>query len=365
MHSEHETAFSEIRDILANYDLGELVSIERDELGYVNTSHKIETLIEGERKKYFFRRYKMGIQETEIQFEHSVINHLLDKDFSLVAKVLSTRQGVTYYKYFTDEKGRYPIFYAIFEFLRGEDKYNCVDPHPSLLEMMNSAVVQAEFHHAVVDLVPNGQRFEPKILDLVPQITAKIHHNLKSSKGTIFDHYLRENEELIHESCDEAEQYFAALEPLKWNEILIHCDYHPGNLKFDGEEVVGLFDFDWSKIDLRSFDVALAIWYFFANWHGDQDGVLRIDEARIYLQEYQSTLSKLHALDPLDNYELQHFPMMINLGNLYVLNWAISDFYTNDVDPELYLMWLKHCVNFTQWFSGSGQQLIEQDLIGY
>lgn len=364
MHSEDETAFSEIKDILANYDLGELVAIKRDEIGYVNTSYGIETLIEGEKKKYFFRRYKTGIQETEIQFEHSVINHLVDKDFKLAAKLLSTKQGGTYYKYFADENEQYPVFYAIFEFLKGEDKYDCVDPHPSPMEIKNAAAVQAKFHHAVVDLEPRGQRFEPKILDLVPQITTKIDHNLKSSKGTVFDRYLRENQGLIKESCAQAEQYFSGLQTENWLELLIHGDYHPGNLKFEGEEIVGLFDFDWSKIDLRSFDVALGIWYFFANWRGDLDGVIRIDEARAYLQEYQSTLSELPDLVPLDENVLPHFPMLINLGNLYVLNWAVTDFYTNEVDPDLYRMWLKHCVNFTNWFSGVGQQLMERDLIG-
>ena len=365
MQSEQETAFSEIKDILANYDLGELVSIERNEIGYVNTSYGIETLLEGEKKKYFFRRYKTGIQETEVQFEHSVINHLLDKEFCLVAKVMSTRQKDTYYKFFADDIVQKPLFYAIFEFLRGEDKYDCVDPHPSLVEIKNAAAVQAKFHHAVVDLTPRGKRFEPKILDLVPQITTKIDRYLKSSKGTVFDHYLRENQRLIQESCTQAEQYFAALQTENWVEILIHCDYHPGNLKFEGEEIVGLFDFDWSKIDLRSFDVALATWYFFTNWRGDLDGVLRVDEARDYLQKYQSTLCELPALDPIDENVLPHFPMLVNLGNLYVLNWAVTDFYANEVDPELYRMWLKHCVNFTKWFSNTGKRLIERDLIDF
>ena len=132
---------------------------------------------------------------------------------------------------------------------------------------------------------------------------------------------------------------------------------------FEDEQVVGLFDFDWSKIDLRSFDVALAIWYFFTSWRDGQDGVLRTDEARVFLDQYQSTLGKHPDLKPMDQNELQNLPMMVNLGNLFVTNWAVTDFYKNDVDPEDYLMWLRHCVSFTSWFSSSGYQSMQRELI--
>ena len=44
MNSDQSAAFSEIKDILANYDLGDLLSIERNKPGYVNTSYAIETM---------------------------------------------------------------------------------------------------------------------------------------------------------------------------------------------------------------------------------------------------------------------------------------------------------------------------------
>ena len=363
MNIEQDAAFSEVKDILANYDLGDLLTIERNDRGYINTSYAIETIDNRERKRYFFRRYKSGIQETEIQFEHSVINHLLEKDFLLVARVFATKQGSTYCKKYSDGDLDIPTYYAIFEFLGGENKYTCVDPHCSLLEIKNSAAVQARFHHAVVDLSPQGQRLEPNILDLLPQIKKTIDHSIQISKGTIFDSYLQENAALIQDSCTEVQRYFADVQTSNWIQTVIHCDFHPGNLMFEDEQVVGLFDFDWSKIDLRSFDVALAIWYFFTSWRGGQDGVLRTDEARVFLDQYQSTLGKLPDLKPMDQNELQNLPMMVNLGNLFVTNWAVTDFYKNDVDPKDYLMWLRHCVSFTSWFSGSGYQSMQRDLI--
>ncbi len=362
MELGQDSAFSEVSKILAYYDLGDLITIERNDRGYINTSYAIETLSRGERKRYFFRRYKSGIQEMEIKFEHSLINHLLEKNFSLVARVYATKQGSTYCRFYEQENLDRPIFYAIFDFLPGEDKYTCVDPHCTALEIKNSAAVLAGFHNAVADLAPQGQRFEPKILELLPQIQERINQSSRLSKGTIFDSYLYENASLIQDSCQEAERYFADLQTPNWSQIVIHCDFHPGNLKFEQEEVVGLFDFDWSKLDLRSFDVALAIWYFFTSWQGDQDGVFRVDEGRAFLREYQSTLRRLPNLDPMTRSELENLPMMILLGSLYVVNWAVTDFYSRDVDPEDYKMWLRHCVNFTRWFSSSGHQLMQGEL---
>ena len=36
-----------------------------------------------------------------------------------------------------------------------------------------------------------------------------------------------------------------------------HYDSHPGNLQWAAEEVMGIFDFDWAKMDLRLFDVGM------------------------------------------------------------------------------------------------------------
>jgi hypothetical protein len=41
---------------------------------------------------------------------------------------------------------------------------------------------------------------------------------------------------------------------------------------------------------------------------------------------------------------------MINAGNLYVLSWTILDYYQKDVDPDEYLKYLNHHINFTNWF---------------
>jgi homoserine kinase type II len=133
-------------------------------------------------------------------------------------------------------------------------------------------------------------------------------------------------------------------------EVVIHCDYHPGNLKFSGEQVSALFDFDWSKVDLRAFDLALALWYFCTSWQGAQDGHLRLNWVKIFLDAYQKHLRAHPGIGPLSPAEIDYLPILINAGNLYVLNWTILDYYAKDVDPQEYLVFLQHSLGFTRWF---------------
>ncbi len=139
----------ELREILSQYALGELLGYEKDVRGTVNTSYTIETATPAGKKRNFLRRYKWWIKEEELIFEHSVITHLMENGFDLVAGVLKTRDGRTYIRR-EDEGGA--AFYAIFEFLRGEDKYTWIDPGCEASEIRSSAVTLARFH--VTSTVP-------------------------------------------------------------------------------------------------------------------------------------------------------------------------------------------------------------------
>jgi homoserine kinase type II len=351
MKLDEFAAGSEIERILANYDLGELLDFDRDERGYNNTSYAITTRRNKTVQQYFFRRYKSGIQEEEIIFEHDIVNHLLSKKFAPIARVFRTKGGNTYCIQFDEGDQKRQIFYAIFDFIPGEDKYTWVENECSNLELQRSAEILAQYHHAVADLQPGGHRFEPKIFELIPQIGENILSSLNQLKGTAFDAYLQDHIDDILANLSFAKEYLKSNIFSDCPQIVIHCDYHPGNLKFDGEQVVGLFDFDWSKIDYRCFDVALAIWYFSSIWKGEFDGTLIQDKVQVFLNSYQTTLSALPDLVPLNETELRHLPIMIGMANLYILNWTIPDYYSKDVDPEEYLIYLKHGVNFIRWFA--------------
>jgi len=333
----------ELIEVLSHYDLGELAEFEKNERGFVNTSFAIQTLADGVTTKRFFRKYKVGVKEEELLFEHSVVERLVACGSPPVARIARTRQGRTFV---VRTEGENPVFYAIFDYLPGDDRYTWVAPHCTRTELVSAARVLAQFHSAVSDLLPAGKRSEARIAELLPQLSLYVAECLSRSKGSAFDQYLCEHQELIQESITQMLGVLNEPDVRELPQLVVHCDYHPGNLKFEGEQVSGLFDFDWSKIDARCFDVGLALWYFTAAWEGEHDGELRVDELETFLAAYQEALSSLLGIGPLSAIELKYLPDMIAAGNLYILNWTIQDYYHKDVDSQEYLVYLRHGVNF-------------------
>jgi homoserine kinase type II len=170
------------------------------------------------------------------------------------------------------------------------------------------------------------------------------------SKGTVFDAYVQAHLDLVRRGIHVAGSALSVPGADLMPQIVIHCDYHPGNLKFEGDRVTGLFDFDWAKVDWRAFDVALAVWYFCTSWEGASDGQVALERAGVFLRAYQDHLRQHAGLGPLSGPEAGLFASMISAANLYVLNWTIMDFCGKDVDPQEYLVYLRHSVNFAVWF---------------
>jgi homoserine kinase type II len=347
-----------IVSVLDHYNLGQLVDYERDERGFVNTSYVIHTIHQGERRGYLLRRYRKGTREEEVIFEHSIIQHLVNAGFPLVAKVLPTKADRRYVGLPEGEEfgDRSLAFYAIFELLSGEDRFTWVDPVCSPEELSTSAAVQAQFHHQIHGFMPEGQKDEPGILELLPRISERLRRYATRTPHTVFDRFFLKHRSFLIDVAERTRDSLLTMGADKLNRCVIHCDYHPGNLKFKGGHVVGLFDFDWSKVDLRSFDVALALFYFCTGWKGEADGVLRLDEVKLFIHAYQETLRGKAGLGPLSPRELVTIPVMVQAANLYVLNWVVEDYDHGQVDPAAYVRYLRHGVSTGRWLQWPGSQ---------
>jgi homoserine kinase type II len=345
---------AELREILAHYDLGALAGHERDQRGFVNTSFAVDLVKNGKTTRYFLRKYKQGIREEEIQFEHSVIERLVQAGSPPVARLHRTREGNTYLR--REPAGDLAESYcAVFDYLPDEDRYTWVGPRCTPAEIRNSASVQAQFHQALHGFTPRGRRVEAKILDLLPEVREFLASVPERSKKTIFDEYLIDRLDFLQNDLRETLAELAEPAARRLPQTIIHCDFHPGNLKFRGAEVTGLFDFDWSKVDLRAFDVALALWYFFVTWDEPRDGELRLGDVALYLASYQGALHASSGMLPLTQAEGRYLPHLINAASHYVLNWTVLDFYNKHVDAQEYLVYLRHSVRFSEGFRAPGQ----------
>jgi homoserine kinase type II len=246
-----------LRGIL-EYDLGEAPT---KKTGAYRHCFAIQTIKDGQRRQYFLRKYKTGIREPEIQFEHSLINHLVEVGAPPVARLHRTREGDTFVRQFAGAGDQEGVFFAIFDFLPGEDRYTWVGPRCSAAELHNSAVVLAQFHNAVSGFQPQGQRAEAKIFDLLPQIAAGVAACPTRTKNTAFDACLLERGPALLQDIAATQAVLSEPEALALPQLVVHCDYHPGNLKFSGSQVTGLF-VSINQGRRRCLDVASALWYF-------------------------------------------------------------------------------------------------------
>jgi homoserine kinase type II len=331
------------------YNIGDLMNFEQIHLGSVNKSFIIRTDGQIKKKMYFFRKYNPGKSEKEIEFEHSVITHLNKKHFELVSGLIHTKDGKT----FVNRNQGQDHFYAIFDILPGKDRYSWINPNCSKNDLKNAGDILAKFHNIIFDLKPDKKRCEPKIRDLMPVIAQNISNCSKKRDETPFGIYLHKKLDIILSTINQTTNIFLfGLEGCEYKDLVqmvIHCDYHPGNLKFQNNAITGLFDFDWSKVDIRCFDVALAITYFCAIWGGKGNSRLHMEKTTLFFNAYQK--ASVIGAGPLSGPELKYLPYMIKAANIYVINWVIQDFYKEVInsDPGVHIKYLKHYIRFLTW----------------
>jgi homoserine kinase type II len=348
-----------LREMLTTYyTIGSLVDVKKLDRGYVNVSYELEAVQSGKKQRYFLRRYKRGIREEEVRFEHSIVKHLMNKKFPLSAGLIFRKDGATYVKETEEREGEIEeVYFAVFEFLKGEDKYTWDNPACSKKELADAARVLARYHDAVCDLKFEGRRYEARIIDLLPTIPGNLMKYAKRTGSTKFDAYfLKHLDYTLHVIEDTVKQMDREVyEELP--QLAIHSDYHPGNLKFKKGAVVGLFDFDWSKIDVRCFDVALAMTYACTTWEGKNDGDLLLDRILLFLKAYQDEVSTMQGIGPLRDSEIDFLPVMVKASNLYVLNWDVDDYYIKKPNPYEYLIYLMHNVRTMRWIEENWDNL--------
>jgi len=350
-----------IVETASQYDIGIVTDVYEIFGGYVNRSFGIYTDKNGEKKEYFVRLYKKGVTEKEIQFEHALISFVKENGLAMAAGIYRTRDGKSYLKK-TVGAGEAAIdrYLAVYEFLPGEDKYTWIDNALNDEEYASAAEVLAIFHNASRNFDPSGlERIEPKIMELMPALIDKFKEYAGTDWNDKFTEYYLKNLDSILEEIDSIKIPAADLAKMPLNPI--HCDFHPGNLKYEDNKAVGIFDFDWSKIDLRLFDLGLGLAYCCSSWKDEQDGTLLLDQSAVFLRAYQNKLKELGGLEPLNEVEKRHLPTLLAAGNMYLIFWALRDYYGNlgRLNVFEYLTYLQHQVKLMNWIRKNRETILE------
>ncbi len=347
------------------YHLGEITAYQRVSRGQVNTGHVVETILDQKRSKYFIRQYHPDRKIAEIEFEHALINHLVAKKFEYVGRVIQTTTGQTYVQLPMDRDGSGPVgIFAVFDFLSGNVQYDWTPPLCDHHALESAAETLARYHRAVADWQPVNGWARPGIVEQLAHTEAQLQAYCHDAGDTPFDVSLLDHLDLISQTNGSVLRALRTPMYGQLPRLAIHGDFHPGNLTFQQGRVSGLFDFDWARMDVRCFDVALSIFYFCVQWQEGVDGQLDTDRAAAFLQAYQNTLRGKPGIGALNNIEQRFLGDMILAADIYVLGWILSDFYTGPVDVNQHTDYLRHGLNYLRWADENNSQRLWHDIIG-
>ena len=358
---------TQIKEVVeTNYDLGEVKEVYEIFGGYVNRSFGVICEKDGQRTDYFVRKYKAKFNSEanpdDILYEHMLINYCKEHGLKEAAYVYTAKNGTTMVSLVDqDETGKdLKRYFAVYDFLQGEDRYTWINNENTPTEFRNLGALTARFHNYGQAFDPGKlAKAEPKIQYLLPtfeglftrlagrELPDSIFHAFFNSKLPEIIKCIKKNQ-----IPDEA---FA-----KMPETPIHSDLHAGNVKWEGDDCTGIFDFDWSKIEKRLFDLSFAIVYCCSSWRPEKDGILRLEDCRSYLEGYNAQLKKLGQLEPLNETEKKYFPMMIGAACQYLINWCTNLFFYED--PELVndyeaLYYLLHITRLMDWIEDHKEDL--------
>jgi homoserine kinase type II len=351
----------QIKEVVEGYyDLGKVIEIYEIFGGYVNRSFGVICEKDGRKEDYFVRKYKAKFNSeanpNDILYEHNLINYCLGNGLKEAAKVHQSKNGTTMVSLVDqDENGKdLKRYFAVYDFLPGEDRYTWVFNENTPDEFRNLGALIARFHNYGLGFEPGKlAKAEPKIQYLLPtfvDLFSKLA--ARDVPGSAFHSYFNSRLPDIIANIKKNQIPDAAFQ--KMPETPIHSDLHAGNVKWQGDDCTGIFDFDWSKIDVRLFDIAFALVYCCSSWRPESDGVLRLDDCRYFLEGYNQQLKKLNRLEPLNDTEKEHFPAMMGAAVQYLINWCTALFFyedptlVNDYEALYYLLHITRLMDWTE-----------------
>nr|WP_298895392.1 homoserine kinase [uncultured Altererythrobacter sp.] len=234
----------ELAELIAAYDVGELVSAKGIAEGVSNSNWIIETTgIDGTGARFILTMYERRIELSDLPFFLSLLDHLAERGCP-VPGTIHDRNGAAF-RMIGDKA------VALIEFLPGVS----VD-YPTADQAYSVGKALAQMHQAVDD-------FE--------------HQRHQSMGLAEWDHTINRCGAEALDSIDPALADFAFNElsvfagdwPGGLPHGVVHCDLFPDNVLMLGNEVSGLIDFYFAATDFFAYDLAVthAAWSFERGGH--------------------------------------------------------------------------------------------------
>ncbi len=348
------------RVLRRHYNLGNLIHAKRNVLGYMNANYEVETEKGQKRIRSMVRVYRPGLPKEDIDFEHTLLKELSRRSFHYAPQPIHARTGHSYVQteqdIFSEEQGYYA---AVFEYKEGEDKYSWDRPLCTDEELRNSAAVLAHYHTIIHRWTPRVNAKSHCTLENLPDMCQAWQMFRRFDTADAFSAHFDGQLDFLCGRAKRLLAWKAATDLSDLPIIAVHGDYHPGNLKYRAGRVVAVLDFDWSHMDYRIYDIGLAVFYFCGSWQTDSNGRIRLDRMDHFLKAYQRAAKEHSWIEPLFPDETACLPQMIQLANLFIIDWAVNHYFTRGGATVKYMEYLQHGVRVAQWLENNSQRLIE------
>lgn len=350
----------EVRHLLTTrYDLGEVTEVWPISGGYINWSFGARAVSGDGESLYFVRKYNRGTDGDAVRYEHALIDQLVHRGFDKVAPVLRTGDEASFVTLRDANDPHIDRYFAVYGFLPGETKYSwCFDTDVTETELVNCARTLAEYHAAVSDYAPGRDRRPtpgayqgngtlPPIMEHLPILPPIYEALATGAEQNVFGRYLRSKIDTVLRCVRDATLHGRRLEGMP--ALVVHSDFHAGNMKYQDGEVVALFDFDFARFDYRMFDIGHALHFFCFSWAPEDDGQLWAEKMVRFVREYQAAIREYPGVGPMRPAELANLIPFLHAGNIFTLDWDIRDYFAEPGrDPDEYLTYLQHNVRLME-----------------
>jgi len=239
----------ELAIVLSNYDLGIIESIREHSRG---SRRAPKLLIKTQHGEYLLKRRAPGKDDPyRVAFTHELQLHLAARGFPL-PQIIGTRPDHNSMLLLQDR------IYEVFQFIRGK-RY---DRSEHAAEQ--SGVSLGALHRLLATYnseyeAPQGTYHNVRDIDarvaLIPDAIMKVDPDADRAD-------LHQMCQVLSESYRQASYQVDAASYRQWPRILIHGDWHPGNLLYDDRVVLAVIDFDSARMETRATDVANAALQF-------------------------------------------------------------------------------------------------------
>jgi homoserine kinase type II len=273
--SRRLTKKDELKRVLSFYDLGELKRTYRVQQGVVNDNWRVETVQGG----YFLKRRHPELRNAElIRAQHALTKHLRGSGFPAPA-IIPTRRGETLL--ILDGE-----FYEIQEFIGGKPY-----EQNNVAHLITAATALGIYHAYVQNftsqaLCKGDRLYCPIVLTSNLSILSK---DPERCQGSSFADFV----EALAGHATDLSLRLSSFEQL--SRLVIHGDYHAGNLIFKNDCIVGVVDYDKACHQPRVVELAEALIYFASPRPGKMEhlvysGFLEWDRITSFLKHYACAL---------------------------------------------------------------------------